>query len=106
MSSSGTYERTKEHREAMSRIMLESWEKRKALEEKYDSTSGGIKNMSRDQLLDTLKSVRLEIDRRIKLLAGDFRALTLLQDRQEKIEIELEQKGMGLYNPAKKGEDH
>lgn len=94
MSSPGTYERTPEHRERMSRTMLESWEKRKALEEKYDSASGGIKNLSRDQLLDSLTGVRLEIDRRIKLLAGDFRALTQLQDRQEQIEIRLEATGM------------
>ena len=89
------------------KISEEQKEKQQCPEEKnrFDSTNSRINDMSRDELLDNLTSVRVEIDRRIKLLAGDFRALTQLQDRQEKIETELEQKGMRLLNPAKKGED-
>jgi len=102
----GTYKRSEETRRKLGDSLKEFYRKKRISEakkeinpeekDKSDFSDSQIKNMSKDELLDTLTSVRIEIDKRIRTLAKDFRALTSLQNRQEEIETRLEGLGMRL----------
>ena len=51
---------------------------------------GKYDNLDSTKLLDILTNVRIEITKKIKLLARDFRALMNLQKEEEEIEAKLE----------------
>lgn len=92
MSSSGTYIRTKEHRENMSRIMLESWEKRKIPR----SAMSEIDRMDREELLDARAEIRERLIPRIKFIRKYWEGMMEMDRRLEKIEERLESLGMRL----------
>lgn len=51
---------------------------------------GKYDNLDSTKLLECLTNVRVEIDKRIKILGRDFRALMNLQKEEELIEEKLE----------------
>ena len=103
----GIFVRTEDHNRRVSKGLRKFHRKRreqeekdkKATEEKKELNSVTdhglqIKNLDREGLLDKLTETRIEIDRRIRLLAGDFKALSDLQNLQERIEVRLAETGM------------
>ena len=50
-------------------------------------------HMDTEELQDLLVTIRHNIAKKIRHLAGDFRALTVLQNKQEKVQARLEELG-------------
>lgn len=100
----GIFVRTEEHNRKVSEGLLKHHRKKRIDEEQKDKRvfeeKGGhglqIKNLDREELLDKLAETRIEIDRRIRILGGDFKALSDLQNLEERIETRLEATGMRL----------
>lgn len=113
----GTYIRTEETREKLSKSLrdfhrkkrisegLKDFHRKKKVDEekkqqappeeknKFDSSASQINSLSKDELSDTLIETQQEIDKKIGILARDFRALSLLQEKQEKMKIRLTELG-------------
>ena len=70
-------------------------------------------NMDIEELRDHLLSVERDIAKKIKILAGDFRALTRLQNRRDQIEERIAElgnriggtKGMAVFGEVEKEEE-
>ena len=61
--------------------------------------------MDTEELRDLLVSIRRDIAKKIRILASDFRALTRLQNKQDKVEERLEELGGRISVVRSKAKD-